>query len=52
MTLDPVLKDSNGIPAPKVDYTISENRRRMHPSDFRGRLLDGVGDDWPVDYAS
>jgi choline dehydrogenase-like flavoprotein len=23
---------------------------RMHPSDFRTRTLDGVGDDWPVDY--
>jgi choline dehydrogenase-like flavoprotein len=27
--LDPVLKDSNGIPAPKIDYTISENTHRM-----------------------
>ncbi|MDA0977039.1 MAG: GMC family oxidoreductase [Proteobacteria bacterium] len=23
---------------------------RMHPSDFRTRSLDGVGDDWPIDY--
>jgi len=29
VTLDPVLKDSHGIPAPKIDYTISENTRRM-----------------------
>ena len=29
VTLDPVLKDSNGIPAPRIDYTISENTRRM-----------------------
>jgi choline dehydrogenase-like flavoprotein len=29
VTLDPVLKDSNGIPAPKIDYTISENSRKM-----------------------
>ena len=29
MTLDPVLKDGHGIPAPKIDYTISENSRRM-----------------------
>jgi choline dehydrogenase-like flavoprotein len=29
VTLDPVLKDSNGIPAPKIDYTIGENTRRM-----------------------
>ena len=27
--LDPVLKDGHGIPAPKIDYTISENTRRM-----------------------
>jgi choline dehydrogenase-like flavoprotein len=24
---------------------------RMHPSDFRTRRLDGVGDDWPLAYA-
>ena len=29
VTLDPVLKDSNGIPAPKIDYTIGENTRKM-----------------------
>ena len=29
VTLDPDLKDSNGIPAPRIDYTISENTRRM-----------------------
>jgi choline dehydrogenase-like flavoprotein len=29
VTLDPVLKDGHGIPAPKIDYTISENTRRM-----------------------
>lgn len=23
---------------------------RMHPSDFRARTLDGVADDWPVNY--
>ncbi|HWF44696.1 MAG TPA: hypothetical protein VG537_08640, partial [Candidatus Kapabacteria bacterium] len=23
---------------------------RMHPSDFRVKSLDGVADDWPVDY--
>lgn len=23
---------------------------RFHPSDFRARSLDGVGDDWPLDY--
>ncbi len=28
-TLDPVLKDSNGIPAPKIDYRICDNSRKM-----------------------
>jgi choline dehydrogenase-like flavoprotein len=25
---------------------------RFHPGDFRARSLDGVGDDWPLDYAT
>ena len=25
---------------------------RLHPSDFRSKSLDGVGDDWPFDYAA
>jgi choline dehydrogenase-like flavoprotein len=29
VTLDPILKDSHGIPAPRVDYTIGENSARM-----------------------
>lgn len=29
VVLDPVLKDSNGIPAAKIEYTMSENTRRM-----------------------
>ena len=29
VTLDPVLKDSNGIPAPKINYTISDNSLKM-----------------------
>ncbi len=29
VTLDPVLKDANGIPAPRIDYTLSDNSRRM-----------------------
>ena len=29
VTLDPVLKDSHGIPAPRIDYVISRNTRRM-----------------------
>ncbi len=29
VTLDPDLKDSDGIPAPKIDYKLSENSQRM-----------------------
>ena len=29
VTIDPELKDSNGIPAPKIDYTLSENSINM-----------------------
>ena len=29
ITLDPNLKDSNGIPAPKVTYTLSDNSEKM-----------------------
>ena len=29
VTLDSLLKDANGIPAPKIDYTLSDNSRRM-----------------------
>ena len=29
VTLDPILTDSNAIPAPKITYRISENTRRM-----------------------
>ena len=29
VTIDPILKDSHGIPAPRIDYTISENCARM-----------------------
>jgi choline dehydrogenase-like flavoprotein len=29
VTLDPELKDTNGIPAPRIDYTIGDNTRRM-----------------------
>lgn len=25
---------------------------RFHPSDFRTKTLDGVGEDWPIDYAT
>lgn len=29
VTLDPTLKDSHGIPAPRIDYTLSENTQAM-----------------------
>ena len=29
VTLDPILKDSHGIPAPRIDYTIGENSAKM-----------------------
>ncbi len=29
VTLDPILKDADGIPAPKINYTLSENSRKM-----------------------
>lgn len=29
VTLDPVLKDSSGLPAPKVTYSVSENSRKL-----------------------
>jgi choline dehydrogenase-like flavoprotein len=29
ITLDPVLTDSHGIPAPKIDYKVSENTNKM-----------------------
>ncbi len=29
VTLDPVLKDSHGIPAPRIDYTVGENTKAM-----------------------
>src|SRR5579863_6070368 len=29
VTLDPVLKDSHGIPSPRIDYTIGENTAKM-----------------------
>jgi choline dehydrogenase-like flavoprotein len=29
VTLDPHLKDSDGVPSPRIDYTLSENSRNM-----------------------
>ena len=37
VTLDPVLKDSNGIPAPRIDYRIGENTARHDGARHRAR---------------
>jgi choline dehydrogenase-like flavoprotein len=38
----------NGVGGGTVMYTA--HFPRLHPSDFRVRSLDGVTDDWPIDY--
>jgi choline dehydrogenase-like flavoprotein len=38
----------NGVGGSTVLY--AGHFPRLHPSDFRTRTLDGVGDDWPIDY--
>jgi len=38
----------NGVGGSTVMYTA--HWPRMHPSDFKVRTLDGVADDWPIDY--
>jgi choline dehydrogenase-like flavoprotein len=38
----------NGVGGGTVLFTA--HFPRMHPSDFRVRTLDGVADDWPIDY--
>ena len=45
VTLDPELKDSDGIPAPKISYTMSENSRRMleHGLEHGARALEAGG---------
>ena len=45
VTLDPVLKDGHGIPAPKIDYTISENTRLMmeHGIARASEILEAAG---------
>jgi choline dehydrogenase-like flavoprotein len=45
VTLDPVLKDSNGIPAPRIDYTIGENSRKMiaHALPIARKILETAG---------
>jgi choline dehydrogenase-like flavoprotein len=38
----------NGVGGSTIMYTA--HFPRLHPSDFRVRTLDGVADDWPIDY--
>jgi choline dehydrogenase-like flavoprotein len=45
VTLDPILCDAHGIPAPKIDYTLSENSKRMlaHSVDSATQVLKAAG---------
>ncbi|MBT6274627.1 MAG: GMC family oxidoreductase [Chromatiales bacterium] len=45
VTLDPELKDSDGIPAPKITYTLSDNSRNMldHAVARSTDILDAAG---------
>jgi choline dehydrogenase-like flavoprotein len=45
VTLDPALTDSHGIPAPKIDYAISENTRLMmeHGIARASEILEAAG---------
>ena len=38
----------NGVGGSTIFYTA--HFPRLHPSDFRVKTLDGVADDWPIDY--
>ena len=40
----------NGVGGSTILY--SAHFPRFHPSDFRVKTLDGVADDWPIDYAT
>ena len=42
------IANFNGVGGGTVLYTA--HFPRLHPSDFRVRSLDGVADDWPIDY--
>ena len=45
VTLDPELKDSNGIPAPKITYTLSDNSAKMlaHAVERATEVLEAAG---------
>jgi choline dehydrogenase-like flavoprotein len=44
------IANFNGVGGGTVLY--AGHFPRFHPSDFRVRSLDGVADDWPIDYAT
>src|ERR1700723_259335 len=44
------IANFNGVGGGTIMYTA--HFPRMHPSDFRVKALDGVADDWPIDYAT
>ncbi len=45
VTLDPTLTDSNGIPAPRITYTLSENSKQMmaHAIDRGREVMEAAG---------
>ncbi len=50
VTLDPVLTDSNGIPAPRITYKISDNSRKMlaHGLDRGKEVMVAAGSSKPL----
>ena len=53
VTLDKDLKDSNGIPAPKITYRYSENSRKMMAyGEARGRELMEAAGAWEIKSAT
>jgi choline dehydrogenase-like flavoprotein len=44
------IANFNGVGGGTILY--NAHYPRFHPSDFRVRSLDGVADDWPIDYAT
>jgi choline dehydrogenase-like flavoprotein len=45
---DMKIANFNGVGGGTIVFTA--HYPRMHPSDFRVKTLDGVADDWPIDY--
>jgi choline dehydrogenase-like flavoprotein len=45
VTLDPKITDANGIPAPKINYTVSDNTHKMldHGCDRAREILEAAG---------